>query len=155
MHHWIPFHQDHMQWISMGGQQAWLCRNLMVACEASGAREHGHDSKQEKEWTRAFRRCNSWSTRARKSRRKNDRAGGNRGPGEHAATQVGRPRSAGLPYIRSLLAPVFCRQASLSFLSLCAQVCVPRTTIDIDNLPKLDSSKKIHNLNPLKVHIRK
>jgi hypothetical protein len=40
----------------------------MVACEASGAREHGHDSKQEhqvegpimqaKEWTRAFGWCN-------------------------------------------------------------------------------------------------
>jgi hypothetical protein len=22
-----------------------FCRNFMVACEASGAREHGHDSK--------------------------------------------------------------------------------------------------------------
>jgi hypothetical protein len=46
----------------------------MVACEASAAREHGHDSKQEhqvegpimqvKEWTRAFGRCNKWSTLA-------------------------------------------------------------------------------------------
>jgi hypothetical protein len=66
----------------------------------------------------------------------------NRGPGEHAATQAGRPRPAGLPYIRSLPAPIFCRQASLSFLSLCVQVCVPRTTVDIANLPKLDNSKK-------------
>jgi hypothetical protein len=66
----------------------------------------------------------------------------NRARGEHAATQAGRPRPAGLPYIRSSPAPIFCRQASLSFLSLCAQVCVPRTTIDIANLPKLDSSKK-------------
>jgi hypothetical protein len=32
---------------------------------------------QEKEWTRAFRRCNSWSTWARKSWRRNDRAGRN------------------------------------------------------------------------------
>jgi hypothetical protein len=42
----------------------------MLACEASGAREHGHDSKQEhqvegpimqaKEWTRAFGWCNKW-----------------------------------------------------------------------------------------------
>jgi hypothetical protein len=30
---------------------------------------------QEKEWTRAFGRCNSWSTRARKSWRRNARAG--------------------------------------------------------------------------------
>jgi hypothetical protein len=31
----------------MGGQQVYLCRNFMVASEASGAREHGHDSKHE------------------------------------------------------------------------------------------------------------
>jgi hypothetical protein len=31
----------------MGGQQAYLCRKFMVTCEASGAREHGHDSKDE------------------------------------------------------------------------------------------------------------
>jgi hypothetical protein len=68
----------------------------------------------------------------------------NRARGEHAATQAGRPRSAGLPYIRSPPAPVFCRQASLSFLSLCAQVCVPRTTVDIANLPKVDSSDNTH-----------
>jgi hypothetical protein len=57
----------------------------MVACEASGVREHGHDSKQEhqvegpikqaKEWTRAFGRCNKWSMRARNSQRGDDRAG--------------------------------------------------------------------------------
>jgi hypothetical protein len=61
---------------------------------------------------------------------------------EHQATQAGRPRPAGLPYLRSPPAPVFCRQASLSFLSLCVQVCVPRTSVDIANLPKLDSSKR-------------
>jgi hypothetical protein len=66
----------------------------------------------------------------------------NRARGEHTATQAGRPMTAGLPYKRSPPAPVFCRQASLSFLSLCAQVFVPRTTVDIANLPKLDSSKK-------------
>jgi hypothetical protein len=66
----------------------------------------------------------------------------NRARGEHAATQAGRPRPAGLPYKRSPPAPVFCGQASLSFLSLCAQVCVPRTTVDIANLPKLDTSNK-------------
>jgi hypothetical protein len=64
--------------------------------------------------------------------------------GRHAATQAGRPRPAGLPYKRSPPAPVFCRQASLSFLSLCAQVLVPRTTIDVANRPKLDSSKNTH-----------
>jgi hypothetical protein len=67
-------------------------QEFMVACEASGAREHGHDSKdehqvegpimQEKEWTRVFGRCNSWSTRARKSWRRNDRVGRKRSPGE-------------------------------------------------------------------------
>jgi hypothetical protein len=63
--------------------------------------------------------------------------------GRHAATQAGRPRPAGLPYKRSPPAPVFCRQASLSF-NLCAQVLVPRTTVDIANLPKLDSSNNPH-----------
>jgi hypothetical protein len=60
--------------------------------------------------------------------------------GRHAATQADRPRPAGLPYKRSPPAPVFCRQASLPFFSLCAQVFVPRTTVYISNLPKLDSS---------------
>jgi hypothetical protein len=55
----------------------------------------------------------------------------NQARGEHAATQAGRPRLAGLPYKRSPPAPVFCRQASLSFHSLCAQVFMPRTTVDI------------------------
>jgi hypothetical protein len=64
--------------------------------------------------------------------------------GRHAVTQAGRPRTVGLPYKRSPPAPVFCRQASLSFLSLCAQVFVPKTTVDIANLPKLDSSNNTH-----------
>jgi hypothetical protein len=64
--------------------------------------------------------------------------------GRHAATQAGRPRPAGLPYKRSPPALVFCRQASHSFLSLCAQVFVPRTTVDIANLPKLGSSNDTH-----------
>jgi hypothetical protein len=64
--------------------------------------------------------------------------------GRQAATQAGRPRPADLPYKRSPPAPVFCRQASLSFLSLCAQDIVPRTTIDVDNLPKLDNSNNTH-----------
>jgi hypothetical protein len=57
-----------------------------------------------------------------------------RGREEH---QAGRP-----PQLKEPPAPVFCRQASLSFLSLCVQVCVPRTSVDISNLPKLDISKK-------------
>jgi hypothetical protein len=68
-----------------------------------------------------------------------------RGRERHAANQAGRPRPVGLPYKRSTPAPVFCRQASPSFLSLCAQVFVPRTTVDVANLPKLDSS---HNTHP-------
>jgi hypothetical protein len=68
----------------------------------------------------------------------------NKDLGMHAATQAGRPRPTGLPYKRSPPAPIFCRQASLSFLSLCAQVFVPRTTVDIANFPKLDSSNNTH-----------
>jgi hypothetical protein len=99
---------------------------------------------QEKEWTRAFGRCNSWSTRARKSWRRNDRAGGKWIPGE-ACGHPGQSAQAGhLAYKRSPPTPVFYRQASLSFLGLCAQVFVPRTTVDIANLPKLDSSNNTH-----------
>jgi hypothetical protein len=68
----------------------------------------------------------------------------NRAQEGHAATQAGRSRPVGLPYKRSPLAPIFCRQASLSFLYLCAQVFMPRTTIDIATLPKLDSSNNSH-----------
>jgi hypothetical protein len=51
---------------------------------------------QEKKWTRAFGQCNSWSMRARKSHRRNDRAGGKRSPGEARghpcrSAQAGRP----------------------------------------------------------------
>jgi hypothetical protein len=138
----------------MGGQQALLCRKFMVACEASGAREHGHDSKQEhqvegpimqaKEWTRAFGRCNKWSMRAQRSQRGDHRTEENRAREEHATTRAGRPRPAGLPYKRRLPVPIFCRQVALSFLHLCAQVCESRTTIDIAILPKLDSSNNSH-----------
>jgi hypothetical protein len=106
----------------------------MVACEASGAREHGNDSKQEhqvegpitqgKEWTRAFGRCNSWSTRATKSRRGDDCAG----------------RKSWARGARATAA----RSAALSFLCLCAPVFVPRTTVDIAILPKLDCSNNSH-----------
>jgi hypothetical protein len=104
---------------------------------------------QGKEWMRVFGWCNSWSTRASRSWRRNDRVGRKARRGEARghpgrSAQAGRPRPAGLPYKRSPPAPVFCRQASLSFLSLCAQVFVPRTTVDIANLPKLDSSTNTH-----------
>jgi hypothetical protein len=49
---------------------------------------------QEKEWTRAFGRCNSWSTRERKSRRGNDDAGRKnraRGPNHPRPVGPGRP----------------------------------------------------------------
>jgi hypothetical protein len=42
-----------------------------------------------------------------------------RGGERHAATQVGRPRPASLPYKRSPPALVFCRQASLPPSSVC------------------------------------
>jgi hypothetical protein len=58
--------------------------------------------------------------------------------------QASRPRPAGLAYKWCPPAPISCRQVSLSFLSLCAQVFVPRTTVDIVNLPKLDSSNNSH-----------
>jgi hypothetical protein len=70
--------------------------------------------------------------------------GENRAREEHAATQAGQPRPSGLPYKRSPPAPIFCRQASLSFLNSCAQVFVPKNTIDIAILPKLDSSNNTH-----------
>jgi hypothetical protein len=71
---------------------------------------------QEMEWTRAFGQCNSWSTLARKLGRRNDHAGGKPDPGEAR----GHP-GPDLPYKRSPPAPVFCRHASLSFLSLCVK----------------------------------
>jgi hypothetical protein len=67
-----------------------------------------------------------------------------RGGEEHAAPQAGRPRPAGLPCKRSPPTPVFCRQASPSFLYLCAQVFMPGTTIEIANLPMLDRSNNSH-----------
>jgi hypothetical protein len=96
---------------------------------------------QEKEWTRAFGRSNSWSTRAGKLQRRNDRAG--RKPRRGGArSHPGRSAQAGRPpLLKEPPAPVFCRQASLSFLCLCVQVCVPKTSVDIANLPKLDSSE--------------
>jgi hypothetical protein len=81
---------------------------------------------QEKEWTRAFGRCNSWSTRARKSWRRNDRTG--RKPRQGGAPgHLGRSAQAGRPPL--LKEPPGSRflQASFPLLpqfvcsSLCAQ----------------------------------
>jgi hypothetical protein len=74
----------------------------MVTCEASGAREHGHDSKHE-----------ASSGRTNNARKGVDESVGARGQGSHgremtvleanrareghATTQAGRPRPAGLP----------------------------------------------------------
>jgi hypothetical protein len=69
-----------------------------------------------------------------------ERQGGER----HAATQAGRPRPAGLPYKRSPPGSRLLQKSILPFLSLCAQVFVPRATVDIANLPKLDSSNNTH-----------
>jgi hypothetical protein len=90
----------------MGGQQAYLRRNFMVTCEASGAREHGHDSKDEASSGRTNNARKGvdervWAVQlveqvARRSWRRNDRVGrkprrgGARGhPGRSA--QAGRP----------------------------------------------------------------
>jgi hypothetical protein len=122
----------------------------MVSCEASGAREHGHDPKYE-----------ASSGRTNNARKGVDKSVWAVQLVEHVGKEVmeeklscwkkaeaGRgtrpPRPAGLPYKRSPPAPVFCRQASISFLSLCAQVFVPGTTVNIVNLPKLDSSNNTH-----------
>jgi hypothetical protein len=98
---------------------------------------------QEKEWTRAFGRCNSWSTWARKSWRRNDRDGGKWSPGE-ARVHPGWSAQAGPPPLQKEPPGSRLLQASIPLLSLCGQVFVPRTTLDIANLPKLDSSNNTH-----------
>jgi hypothetical protein len=81
---------------------------------------------QEKEWMRAFGRCNSWSTRARKSQRRNDRAGGKWSPGE-ARGYPGRSAQAGRPPLQKEPPGSRLLQASISLLpqfvcsSFCAQ----------------------------------
>jgi hypothetical protein len=81
---------------------------------------------QEKEWTRAFGRCNTLSTRARKSRRRNDRAGrkSRRGgapghPGRSA--QAGRPPLLKEPPGSRFLQASFPLLPQFACSSLCAQ----------------------------------
>jgi hypothetical protein len=109
----------------------------------------------EKEWTRAFGRCNSWSTRARKSWRRNYHAGRKWSSGEARghpgwSAQTGRPPLQKVPPGSRLL------QASIPLLfpQFVCSCFVPRTTVDIANLPSL-IAQTIHTLNPLEVHIPK
>jgi hypothetical protein len=81
---------------------------------------------QEKEWTRAFGWCNSWSTRARKSQRRNDRAG--RKPSQGRAWgHPGRSAQAGRPPLQKEPPGSHLLQASIPLFpqfvcsSLCAQ----------------------------------
>jgi hypothetical protein len=81
---------------------------------------------QEKEWTRAFGWCNSWSTRAGKLQRRNDRAerksrqGGARGhPGRSA--QAGRPPLLKEPPGSRFLQASFPLLSQFVCSSLCAQ----------------------------------
>jgi hypothetical protein len=90
----------------MGGQQASLCRNFTghVKQVEQGSMNMTQSIKhqvegsimQEKEWTRAFGQCNSWSTRERKSWRRNDRVGRKSRRGE-ARGHLGRSAQAGRP----------------------------------------------------------
>jgi hypothetical protein len=81
---------------------------------------------QEREWTRAFGRCNSWSTRARKSWRRNDRVGGKLSQGR-ACGHPGQSAQAGRPPLQKEPPGSRLLQASIPLLaqfvcsSLCAQ----------------------------------
>jgi hypothetical protein len=79
---------------------------------------------QEKEWTRAFGQCNSWSTREGKLQRRNDRAGRKPRRGGAPGT-LGRSDKAGRPPL--LKEPPGSRflQASFPLLPLfvCSSLC--------------------------------
>jgi hypothetical protein len=70
---------------------------------------------QEKEWTRAFGRFNSWSTRAIKSRRRNDHAGGKPSP-EGARGHPGLLAQAGRPPLQKEAPGSRLLQASIPLL---------------------------------------
>jgi hypothetical protein len=101
-------------------------QKFMVTCDASGAREHGHDSKHEASsgTTNNARKgvdesvwvCNSWSTRARRSWRINDRVG--RKPMQGGARGTpGRSAQAGRPPLQKEPPGSRLRQASIPFLA--------------------------------------
>jgi hypothetical protein len=95
---------------------------------------------QEKEWMRAFGRCNSWSTRARKSRRGNDHAG------RKSRARGAEPPQAGRPAWPINGAPSACLlQASNPLLPLfvCSSFCAQNHR-NIAILPELDCSNNSH-----------
>jgi hypothetical protein len=64
--------------INFAGISWWHVKQVELgSMDMTQSRKHqvGGPIIEEKEWTRAFRRCNSWSTRARKLQTRNDRAG--------------------------------------------------------------------------------
>jgi hypothetical protein len=79
---------------------------------------------QEKEWTRAFGRCNSWSTWAGKLQRRNDRAGRKTRRGGAARTP-GRSAQAGRPTLFKEPPGSRFLQASFPLLPLfvCSSLC--------------------------------
>jgi hypothetical protein len=104
MHHWMLFHQlssrshakDKHGWaasITLQGIHGDMC-----SMDMTQSMKHQVEGPimQEKDWTRAFGRCNSWSTRARKSWMRNDHVGRKRCPGE-ARGHPGRSAQAGRP----------------------------------------------------------
>jgi hypothetical protein len=109
---------------------------------------------QEKEWTRAFGWCNSWSTRARKWRRRNDRARGKPSQGR-ARGHPGRSAQAGRPPLHKEPPGSHLLQASIPLLPqfVCSSLCAQNHRRH-SQPSQAWYLKKIHNLNPLKVHIR-
>jgi hypothetical protein len=70
---------------------------------------------QEKEWTRVFGRCNSWSTRARRSWRRNHRVGRKPRQGGACGTP-GRSAQVGQPPLQKEPPGSRLRQASIPLL---------------------------------------
>jgi hypothetical protein len=79
---------------------------------------------QEKEWTRAFGWCNSWSTREKKSRRRNDHARGKPSQGR-ACGHPGRSAQAGRPPLQKEPPGSRLLQASIPLLPqfVCSSLC--------------------------------
>jgi hypothetical protein len=94
------FHHTTCKGQAWGAAKAVFCRNLIEECEA---REHGSDSKQnnqvegsimqEKEWTRAFGRCNPVEHAVTKEQSKLECTGENLSEVEKRGPQAGRPTS--------------------------------------------------------------
>ena len=113
--------------INFAGFSWWHVKQVELgSMDMTQSMEHqvGGPIIQEKEWTRAFGRCNSWSTRAGKLQRRNDRAGRKTRRGG-ARRPPGRPAQAGRPDL--LKEPPGSRflQASFPLLPLfvCSSLC--------------------------------